>query len=219
MTHNPLVSVLTAACLLACSSADDGGGPDSGLDGFGQGAGGPTSGSGGVSPSSGSGGAVPSSGSGGWGGPNVIEALPHCPRGDTALLRVRGTIDGNHVNIEQQGSDASGGFWQLGQGEFNAPAFVGEPAASLVQVVLRWEGMILDDRSVPIADGTLTLPESHPAGGVSWCVERGEVGIPSDEAQMGSLKFAIEDLRGGDDCLGASVPAEIYGCWASAQLF
>ena len=57
--------------------------------------------------------------------------------------------------------------------------------------------------------------ESHPAGGQSWCVEDGMLGMVAeqDEATRGSLKFSITGLRSGEDCSGELVPAELLGCW------
>lgn len=132
---------------------------------------------------------------------------------DLRVLIVKGSVDGETLDIRQTDDQASGGIYQWTTGEFQVPVATSSPNPDLAYTTLNWALSLSVGSTAPTSSGTLLLPTSYARGGATWCVESGMVGFPKDQAADGQFKFSISKLNSRSDCSGTSVTADILGCW------
>lgn len=165
----------------------------------------------------GGGGAVADAGDGEGGDESLFRGPPECEEGGTAVIRVRGAVDGQPVAYEMS-SVAS----LLGQDSL-ATKDDFEHTPPLSWVVLGWETPMLGfppGAVVAVHRGWINFAKGGGAG--NYCVVSGRLGSPPADAQptTGSRLFFEVDqvrLREGDEnssaqCTGPVLPASIKGC-------
>lgn len=128
------------------------------------------------------------------------------------VVKVQGTLGGQTVNVNE--SPASGGYSQLGMGQFDLPIAVTVDDAAVgadtgLQIHLTWTGLIADGSS-GAATGTITLPAGSPLAQMSLCAGSGSKIAPNN--QDNGIDFVLDNLTLGPACTQA-VAGEVRGCW------
>lgn len=83
-------------------------------------------------------------------------------------------------------------------------------------IALEWEGSLTRGVAVPLTGDVIVVPEGHSLADQSVCITRGVFGaVPEAQQPTDGLlfRFRIDGVRGGADCAGAEIEAELEGCW------
>jgi hypothetical protein len=158
----------------------------------------------------------------GGGDDALLSQAPQCPAGEAAL-RIEGSIDGSTVN-DQRTSNFSVGLTSSVASSFDSPArnvvgnLIPEPQPSEVEIHLRWAGNVSDGQTSPTTGGSLVAPPGTAYAGQTLCITEGAVGFVDGGGEDSVFKFKVSGLRAGADCMGAVVPVELRGCYASERL-
>lgn len=143
----------------------------------------------------------------------VLTQAPHCPA-DSSALKIEGTIAGAPIADSRTDPDINAGQENFMSGKFYTPFFSGAPLASnQLALTFTWNTTLFYGQTAPISGGNLTLPAIHPQAGAEFCVSKGEVGFVDGGSENGVLKFAISELKAGDDCSGAATAVDLRGCF------
>jgi hypothetical protein len=184
---------LFGALVVACGSADSA--PSgSGAGGGGGGGGGNSGGSAGTPPDNGE--------------------FPSCVMDRGTLLRLRGSLAGQAVDVRQ--APSSGGYVNGTQGQFESPpmSFGGsDPGTTYVK--LNWT-MGVDYGHTAPATGVLRIGAAGPLAGVTLCAGDGsQIGFP--RGSIGDnldFQFRIGAITKAPECT-EPVDGDLTGCWNS----
>lgn len=126
--------------------------------------------------------------------------VPHCDDGTYMNYEVRGTVNGQPVNLMTSLSSS------LQLHSFQVLEIDG--SAIVEPLVLTWTESLSEDTAVPLTGASIML------GAQSYCVTAGSFGSPTRTVESGNprpLLFRITGLRVGD-CSGPAVDADLGGC-------
>jgi hypothetical protein len=122
-------------------------------------------------------------------------------------FRLQGPLDGQSLNILE--SSGGGGFSQLESGDFSTQyiSLALDPARTKLD--LQWPQTVFDGGTTS-ATGTLTMANSGPLAGQSYCLGSGtQIHMSSDG---NTLQFKLAGISGGAGC-GVPKAGALQGCW------
>jgi hypothetical protein len=124
---------------------------------------------------------------------------------DADQFKLQGTLDGQTITSVE--SSEGGGLTQLTTGVFSSQ--YGASNADRTKLDLAWSQTVNDGETTN-ATGALTMPNSGPLAGNSYCLGKGtQIHFSSDGE---NFQFTLAGMTTGTTC-AAAVVGTLQGCW------